>query len=346
MLTIMLVTGDKSLEDALADAIKARNDADGFGLRTVSTAAEAAHILTTTPVDMVIADMAVPDEEAPRWLSSMRDSRQDAPFLLLADKSAAPALSGFKGIWLVRKPAPPAKLFEAAVTIAQKEAKAFVAGAHIGHFIQVITSDNKTCSLTARSRGRVGTLYFMQGQLVDAVYGNYRGKDAALYILCWQEEANIEVRKLYGIRKRVIRESVDALIMESCQMKDGAPVETARAQTGKHRISSDLLAMILSIEGLVRMAAIMRDGTLVAQKNSGDHLGSLMTYMSMELERVRSLLDWTGPDHMVLTCKTGEKYIIIFGPAIIVGLQTAPMVSAAEVVSTLSNAVLKAKIEG
>ncbi len=341
----MLVTPDKSFEDAIRAALRASESAAAFGLRCAQTGVEAAHMLATTPVDMVIADIVVSDEEAPNWLSSMREARPDAPFLLLAAKDSAPHLSGFKGVWLARKPAPAAKLIEAVVSITKKEAKAFVAGTHIGQFIQVITSDGKTCSLTVRSRGRVGTLYFIQGQLVDAVFGSQSGRDAALLILCWQEEANIEVRKLYCLRKRTIKDPVDSLIMESCRLKDGAQTAQPSVQGGKGRISSDLLAMLLSVEGMTKMAVVMRDGTLVAQKNRGDHLGSLITYMSMELERIRSLLEWTGPNSIVLTCKSGDKYIVIFGPEIIVGLKTLATVSAPQTLATLSNAVLRAKIE-
>ncbi len=50
----------------------------------------------------------------------------------------------------------------------------------------------------------------------DIYHGNSSGKVAALAVLCWQDKANIEVRKLYGAKKRVIKDSVDALIMESC----------------------------------------------------------------------------------------------------------------------------------
>lgn len=343
MNTIMLVTSVKALEESLLLELRSRTDADQFGLRVAYSGEEAAHVLATTPVDLVLADLTVSDAEAPGWLSLLREARPDAPFLVLAEKDAAPNLAGLKGIWLARKPAEPKKILDAAISITGKEAKAYAAGAHIGYFLQIITSDQKTCSLTVRSRGRIGTLFFLQGQLIDAFFGSLRGREAALAVLCWQEKANIEVRKLYSARRRSIREPVDALIMESCRLKDSG-AEQVPAKRQQFQVSGELLSLILSVEGLREMAVILRDGTLLAQKQSGDHLGALLAYMSMEFERVRTLMDWTGPTHIVINNKSGEKLIILFGQQIVVGLQTFATVSTTQVINMLSHSVQSARV--
>ncbi|PLX42958.1 MAG: hypothetical protein C0608_00660 [Deltaproteobacteria bacterium] len=220
---LVLISASKDFVDGLASELESVKGEYDCKITTFDNSEEGARFLSSTPVDLIIADLPASEIDPRSWVRKLRKARPDAPLLVMIDKDAAHDFKGLKGVWLVRKPAPLGKLAEAAINIAKKEAKAFLKGMNIGNFTQVVTSDGKTCSLTVRSKEGEGTLHFIKGQLYDATCGAKSGRNAAIEILSWQDEVNTELRKLYFVPERTLTDSIDSLIIASVHYADSKP---------------------------------------------------------------------------------------------------------------------------
>jgi twitching motility two-component system response regulator PilG len=95
----------------------------------------------------------------------------------------------------------------------------FMNGIAIDSFVQLIESEEKTCTAKVASTDRCGYLYFDKGLLVDAQLREMRGEQAALEILGWQ---NVQIEVLYSAKpmQKTIRRSLKQLLLESVRMKD------------------------------------------------------------------------------------------------------------------------------
>jgi hypothetical protein len=62
-------------------------------------------------------------------------------------------------------------------------------GISLAAFLQLLEMENKTCTLTVRSRGKEGHLYFVKGELMQADTGEVKGEEAALAIVAWDNVA-------------------------------------------------------------------------------------------------------------------------------------------------------------
>jgi CheY-like chemotaxis protein len=92
-------------------------------------------------------------------------------------------------------------------------------GINISSFLQLIDIEGKICTLTVRSHGNVGYLYFRDGELIAAETGGQRGEQAALTIISWSNSI-IEIADKCQKNKREIEKPLMQILMESARLKD------------------------------------------------------------------------------------------------------------------------------
>jgi len=94
-------------------------------------------------------------------------------------------------------------------------------GISIASFLQMIEMEQKTCLFEIFSPEKPkGVFYFEDGVLYDAVYGSYKGVDAALKMI-QLDSLKINFRKHPNkIYKRSINKDLIGLIMEAMRLKD------------------------------------------------------------------------------------------------------------------------------
>ena len=92
-------------------------------------------------------------------------------------------------------------------------------GINISSFLQLIDIEGKICTLTVRSHGNVGYLYFRDGELIAAETEGKRGEEAALNIIGWNNSI-IEIADVCRKNKREIEKPLMQILMESARIKD------------------------------------------------------------------------------------------------------------------------------
>jgi hypothetical protein len=90
--------------------------------------------------------------------------------------------------------------------------------------LQLLQMEQKTCALKIKSQHRKGTLYFSRGDLIDAVYEQKTGEEAAQIIVCW-EEAEIEIVNVFKKMRRRILKPLQNLLMDAAKEKDEAALK-------------------------------------------------------------------------------------------------------------------------
>jgi len=115
-------------------------------------------------------------------------------------------------------------------------------GISIASFLQMIEMEQKTCHFEVYSPQKPkGVFYFEEGVLYDAVYGSYRGVDAAIKMI-QLDSLKINFRKHLGKDyKRRIQVDLIGLIMEAMRLKDESSEQMADGSlTKKDKDTSDL----------------------------------------------------------------------------------------------------------
>ena len=92
-------------------------------------------------------------------------------------------------------------------------------GINLSSFLQLIDIEGKNCTLTVRSHGNVGYLYFRNGELMTAETDGERGEQAALSIISWNNSI-IEISDKCQKNKREIEKPLMQILMESARLKD------------------------------------------------------------------------------------------------------------------------------
>jgi hypothetical protein len=92
-------------------------------------------------------------------------------------------------------------------------------GISLAAFLQLLEMEGKTCTLTVKSRGQEGHLYFVKGVLIQAEMGEVKGEEAALAIVTWDNVA-MEIQYTCTVKKKSIGLPLAEILMEGFRIKD------------------------------------------------------------------------------------------------------------------------------
>ncbi|MBN1295549.1 response regulator [bacterium] len=97
-----------------------------------------------------------------------------------------------------------------------------------------------------------------------------------------------------------------------------------------------LVESISSIGGITKLVVASRDGTLLSKQGvKGDQFGSVVTFIAISAEHVKTTMGFTQLHHIILNRESGEKILVLLGPKIIVGVELSSSVSPTGVVDSL-----------
>ena len=94
----------------------------------------------------------------------------------------------------------------------------YVRGFSLDSILTLIEMNQETWTLRIRSEGRVGHLYFQDGQIIDAQVQELNGDKAALELITW-DFPEIQIIK-YCVKARRIHASMMHLLLEGKRIKD------------------------------------------------------------------------------------------------------------------------------
>lgn len=224
----VLVVGDFARMAGITDATLRDLAPRARLLRTVLKS-EALHLLSTTPVDLILA-VCGPSLATAELTHAMNSLPLPIPILVI---DPSPGLARDRGpregVEHLHVPVNASELRERIAALLARRAQIVrIEGVSLAGFVQLVEMERRTCTLFVAMAERRGTLGFSGGRLVDAQYGERDGEPAALEILGKPVTA-FAFQGVLTARPATIRRSLTELLLEAACLGD----ESARTDTRK-----------------------------------------------------------------------------------------------------------------
>lgn len=201
-----------------------------INILTASEEKAAIHIMSKQDVDLVVCDLAMPKDGNLQDFTLLTHTFPYIPCIALsAAKGAFPAEAMKRGASrCLAKPVDAAQLLLHAGDLLETSTSGTVRGIPIHSFLQMLETEEKTCTLRIDKMGDTGHLYIQNGVLIGAETKNFTGEEAARVILSWQETV-VQIRHFNGQRKRQIHTPLISIIMEAFRLRNQKDKEEAAA---------------------------------------------------------------------------------------------------------------------
>ncbi len=199
MAAILIVDDDKNFLLSLADGLKSYNES--FEVFTAGNGKEAVAVLENNKVELLITDLKMPEMDGFQLLAYMVSNYPQIPVIVMtafATSEMEDNLMNMGTFMFLEKPLD----FNVLV---DKISQGMEAGSHyftkvlsLCSFLETLEREKKTCTVSIRSGGKMGYLYFFNGVLIDGETGDIAGAQAVYEIVAW-EAAEVEMN---GKRRR------------------------------------------------------------------------------------------------------------------------------------------------
>lgn len=217
---ILLVDDERAFLLAAKEGIE--HLADHFKVLTAFDGKQAAEILDTDRVDLVVTDLMMPEMDGFGLIAHMSKSHWDIPILVMT-AFGTPEIQGrlqqLGTFPFIEKPVGINDLVNNILEAFSDASKSCIHGFSLGNFLQIIEMEEKTVSLRIRFNQKIGYLHIHSGVLIDAETGALHGKEAAIEIIGWDQT---EIEILNGVSKKSgeINDSLMHIIMEATKSMD------------------------------------------------------------------------------------------------------------------------------
>jgi len=197
-----------------------------YNILTAENGKAAVKILESTPVDLMVTDLRMPEMDGYELLAYMTANFPSIPTIVMSafgTQEIKERLSTMETLEFLEKPIDFQELANFINDGLKRDKKGgSLKGISIASFLQLIGMEEKTCLLDIHREDRSlnGIFYFNKGELYDAICGKLEGEEAAIEVIGW-ENAEIEFKELpkKKISKRINAELM-SLIIEAMRLKD------------------------------------------------------------------------------------------------------------------------------
>ena len=180
----------------------------------------AINIMSQRHVDLVVCDLALPKTNTLEGFSLLTHTFPYVPCIALSAELGTSSAEAIRrgASHCLEKPVVAEELLQYAADLLDTDTSGTVKGIPIHSFLQMLESEEKTCTLQINHLKDTGLLYIQNGLLVDAETKDFIGEEAAQRILSWQETV-VQLRYFNGQRKRQINKPLLSMIMEAFRLR-------------------------------------------------------------------------------------------------------------------------------
>lgn len=232
MKNVLIVDDEKVFLLSLSDGLKSYSDE--FNVLIAFDGKEAVKILNSTKIDLVVTDLKMPEMDGFQLLAYLTRHFPDIPTIVMTafgtpDMEAKLLTMG--ATQYLEKPLDFDVLADnIRQYVARDDSQGHIKGITLGTFLQFLEMEGKTCTLTVTSNERIGSLYFLEGELINAKTETSEGEQAAFEIIGW-DETEIEINYLCKNKTKTITSPLSFVLMESCKIKDEVPKQLEEQET-------------------------------------------------------------------------------------------------------------------
>jgi DNA-binding response OmpR family regulator/predicted regulator of Ras-like GTPase activity (Roadblock/LC7/MglB family) len=223
MHTILLVDYDTNLLRSLADSLAYYRDT--FKILTAESGERAIVIIANQRVNLVLTELRMPDMDGFEIIDWMNMHHPSIPVLVMSELFTSRVRQHLEEVGVFRTIQKPANFQDVADAITAGLQRVFqggtLGGISVGSFLQLMEAEEKTTLVEVRTQeGQRGFMFFDQGRLIDAVYGENQGEKAAIELLTWRN-TEIRYRDVPQAKiKQKISTGLMSLLMEASRLED------------------------------------------------------------------------------------------------------------------------------
>ena len=220
MKRILIVDDDESFLHSLIDGFKAYEDI--FTVATAGDGLEAVDILQKDKINLVLTDLKMPRMDGFELLALLTRTYSSVPVIVMTAFGTPEMehnLQEMGSFQYIEKPIEFEILVEKILTGLAGSSKGYIAEVSLSSFLQLIEIDKKTCTLTIYAGSKSGIMYFGDGNLLDASFGNLKGSEAAYTIVSWKN-VEIEIENCCPATKQNIEKPLGFILLEGNRRKD------------------------------------------------------------------------------------------------------------------------------
>ena len=221
---ILIVDDDPNVRSIISSTLKSF---DEYAVLTAENGKVATKILDIIKIDLVITDLEMPEMNGFDLLSYINNNYPKIPVIVLAWSITNMVETRIKGLLGSCKYLEKPLDINAITEMIYEEFNrggGQIQGISTSAFMQLVEVEEKTCTLTVKSKNRVGYMYFLKGGLIDAETDGLQGEKAAYNIISW-EKSLIEIEDICRKEKKEINKPLMMILMEANKLKDEAGSE-------------------------------------------------------------------------------------------------------------------------
>lgn len=259
MKSVLLVDDNREMLLALSEGLKRWEDS--FAVVTAGGGAAALERLRSQEISLVVTDLKMPGMDGFELLAAIMQSYPDIPVIVMTGFSTPErerlARQGGAVDFIV-KPFPVDALASQMIAMLKQQSEGgTLHNVSPAMFLQLIEMEQKTCTvrLEHRPSGGRGALFFVQGELFDARFGDLQGLEAAYSIFAW-EPVSLTLQNNCTVRENRIRKNLYPLILEAVRRRDetGGPPSSDARQGGSPRPLPDPAESLSRIRARIERA--------------------------------------------------------------------------------------------
>ncbi len=222
-----------------------------------------------------------------------------------------------------------------------------IGGVSLASFLQMLEQERKNCTLIVASGKVSGSLYFEEGDLIDAECEDVVGQEA-VYILLSLENPTFKVTEAEDRLHRITQPLAHLLLNAATRIdeerdKDGS-MKTQNNTPGAANVQANpalkkLIQTIIDIAGVKHYYLLNRQGKMITQSSKNQKIGDFITYCIISGIQIRKSLDAKGPHRIRLVMENNEVLLILPGAGMIIGLLLDEHASISDVTARLRPAL-------
>ncbi|NTV12595.1 MAG: response regulator [Desulfobulbaceae bacterium] len=247
MKNILIVDDEETVRVTLSEWFSATYGPKEYHILQAANGISAIKHLATTSIDLLITDLNMPKMDGFELLAQMKSDYPRIPIIVISAFSTPDIKTKVVDLGAIRFIPKPFSFSDLeAINVpkllepTRKADKGFINGISLQSFLQLISMEAKSCTLTVRAGGKSGEIFLERGELMDARTGDLEGNDAAFEIISWSDDGlTIEIDKVCHTQERKIEFPIMHLLMEAARMADERSIQEASSREASGKDDDD-----------------------------------------------------------------------------------------------------------
>jgi len=298
--------------------------ANGFNATSTTSGKEALGLYKSVSPDLVVTDLALEEMDGMTVLEELKKFDPDAKVIIItdsADKNMITRAFSMGVLDVLEKPLDPEFLISKIRDLLAREDRGLEGNLQmmsLASIIQINCEERNQSQLTLNHLGKLGTIFFNNGEMVHAETGDLVGDEAIYSLLGW-EEGTFKVKMGVEPGLITIDKNWSGLLLEGMRRIDESTADwsldwedesTAVEEEQGNRISEKIVKAIITNRDITSAVICSNTGTLIAQEKSNDPesdiaLGALLIEKA---ENIGGYLDGGNLVRIVITGSENRFY--------------------------------------